>query len=46
MLHAVNPYRRDHQDGDELTPAEVHIVTQAHTTFLDWKQTHMPNGRV
>jgi succinate-semialdehyde dehydrogenase/glutarate-semialdehyde dehydrogenase len=40
-LHAVNPATGETiKTYDELTPDEVgHIVTQAHNTFQDWKQT-------
>jgi succinate-semialdehyde dehydrogenase / glutarate-semialdehyde dehydrogenase len=40
-LHAVNPATDETiQTYDEMTPVEVgHIITQAHQTFQDWKQT-------
>ena len=40
-LHAVNPTTGETiKTYDELSPAEAgRIVTQAHTTFQDWKQT-------
>jgi succinate-semialdehyde dehydrogenase/glutarate-semialdehyde dehydrogenase len=40
-LHAVNPTTGETiKTYDELTPTEVgQIVTQAHKTFQDWKQT-------
>jgi succinate-semialdehyde dehydrogenase / glutarate-semialdehyde dehydrogenase len=40
-LHVVNPATGEKvKTYDEMTPTEVgHIVTQAHSTFLEWKQT-------
>ena len=46
-LHAVNPATGETiQTYDEMTPAAVgHVITQAHNTFLDWKQTHVCRTR-
>jgi len=43
-LHAVNPATgATIHTYDEMTPADVaQVITQAHETFLDWKQTPLP----